>query len=58
MAKGGLGISHLLFTNDILLFGGAKVSEMRIIMKVLKDSEDVSNLVECGKIQGYGVEEC
>ena len=45
MAKGGLGISHLLFTNDILLFGGAKVSQMRIIMKVLKDSEDVSNLV-------------
>ena len=44
MARGGLGISHLLFADDILLFSEAKVKQMRVIMKVLKDFEEVSGL--------------
>ena len=45
VTRGGLGISHLLFVDDIFLFVEAKTSQMRVMMKVLKDFEEVSSLV-------------
>lgn len=45
LTQGGLGVSHPFFANDILLFTEAKVTEMRMIMKVLKEFEEASGLM-------------
>ena len=40
-----MGISHLLFANDLLLFEEVKMSQIRLMMQVLKDFEELSGLV-------------
>ena len=48
LSKRGVRISHLFFflffTDDILLFTEARSSQLRPIMKFLKDFEEVSSL--------------
>ena len=40
-----MGISHLLFANDLLFFEEVKMSQIRLMMQVLKDFEELSGLV-------------
>ena len=37
IVRNGLGISHIFFADDILLFAQAKASQMNVIMQVLTD---------------------
>ena len=44
ITRGGISISHLLFADNVLLFTEAKPSQMRIIMGVLQEFEELSGL--------------
>lgn len=44
MGKQALCISHLMFTDDLLLIGEAKESHMQCIMEILKTFRDMSRL--------------
>ena len=44
MSRGGLGISHLFFVDDILLYKKAKSSHMRLVDNVLSDFYDAYGL--------------
>ena len=44
ISNGGLGISHLFFTDDILLFAEAKASQMHLTMQVLSDFANASGM--------------
>ena len=44
ISRDGLGISHLLFADDLLLFTEAKMSQINLVMQVLKEFEDLSGL--------------
>jgi len=44
LSRGGLGISHLFFVDDILLYKKAKSSHMRLVDNVLSDFYDGSGL--------------
>ena len=44
ISRGGLGISHLLFADDILLFSKARNSQVRLLMSVLNNFCEASGL--------------
>ena len=45
VTREGIEISHLLFVDNILLFAKAKPSQMRIIMEVMEEFEEISGLL-------------
>ena len=44
ITRHGMGISHLLFVDGIVLFAKARPSQMWVVMDVLKDFEKMSGL--------------
>ena len=44
VVRGGMGISHLLFADDILVFTEAKVSQLRLVLDILQKFEKASGL--------------
>ena len=43
-SRGGPGLSHLLFADDVMLFCKAKNSQVRLVMKTLQDFCSASGL--------------
>ena len=42
--RDGMGISHLFFTDDLLLFAEVKMSQIRLVIQVLKEFQEFSGL--------------
>ena len=45
VTRDGIGVYHLLFTDDLLLFAEAKMSHIRLVMQVLKEFQELSGLI-------------
>lgn len=44
VARGGIGVTHLFFTDDLMLFGEASVDQIKFIMQCMEEFSKASGL--------------